>query len=400
MPSSGAWVENDVLSAKCVVKHCNGKEQNEALKKNLAGNRKIKMASFRDAREMLLYANYANFIDDTEFLLLYDCNTSHNPDFPYWKSQEFDLDKMSDAECKAEFRFYKNDIYNLADLTAIPENVVCYNRSKIPKLEAFCIFLKRFAYPCRYGDMMQRFARSVPELSMVSNNILNLIHTNFREKIESFDQPWLSPVKLQEYAEAIHDQGAPLDCCWGFVDGTVRPICRPGRHQKILYNGHKRIHSIKFQSVVTPNGLIANLYGPMEGCRHDCALLAASGILGRMEQFSYSADGRLLCIYGDPAYPLRQHLQGPFKGAHLTEEQKQFNKAMSAARVSVEWIFGDILTYFKFLDFKKNLKIGLSAVGKMYKVNAIMHNIRTCLYKNLTSNVFGVEPPSVEEYLS
>ena len=27
---------------------------------------------------------------------------------------------------------------------------------------------------------------------------------------------------------------------------------------------------------------------------------------------------------------------------------------MSGVRVSVEWIFGDIITYFKFLDFKKN----------------------------------------------
>jgi hypothetical protein len=31
---------------------------------------------------------------------------------------------------------------------------------------------------------------------------------------------------------------------------------------KIVYNGHKRVHSIKFQSVVIPNGLIANLAGP------------------------------------------------------------------------------------------------------------------------------------------
>ena len=33
---------------------------------------------------------------------------------------------------------------------------------------------------------------------------------------------------------------------------------------------------------------------------------------------------------------------------------------------SVEWIFGDIITYFKFLKLLKNLKIGLSLVEKMY----------------------------------
>ena len=47
------------------------------------------------------------------------------------------------------------------------------------------------------------------------------------------------------------------------MDGTVRPIARPGEHQRVLYNGHKRVHALKFQSVVAPNGMIANLYGPV-----------------------------------------------------------------------------------------------------------------------------------------
>ena len=58
----------------------------------------------------------------------------------------------------------------------------------------------------------------------------------------------------------------------------------------------------------------------------------------------------------------------PFKGANLTPAEQQFNKAMSQVSVSVEWLFDDIVNYFAFLDFKKNLKIGLSPVGKMYIV--------------------------------
>ena len=71
---------------------------------------------------------------------------------------------------------------------------------------------------------------------------------------------------------------------------------------------------------------------------------------------------------------------------------------MSEVRVSVEWIFTDIITYFKFLDFKKDLKIGLSPVGKMYIVCALLHNARACLYGNTTSTYFDCEPPTVEEY--
>ncbi|KAL9977147.1 hypothetical protein ACROYT_G014520 [Oculina patagonica] len=33
------------------------------------------------------------------------------------------------------------------------------------------------------------------------------------------------------------------------MDGTVRPIARPGERQRVLYNGHKRVHALKFQSV-------------------------------------------------------------------------------------------------------------------------------------------------------
>ena len=30
-----------------------------------------------------------------------------------------------------------------------------------------------------------------------------------------------------------------------------------------VYNGHKRVHALKFQSVALLNGIIANMYGPV-----------------------------------------------------------------------------------------------------------------------------------------
>ena len=35
-----------------------------------------------------------------------------------------------------------------------------------------------------------------------------------------------------------------------------------------------------------------------------------------------------------------------------------YSEAMCFVRSSVEWLFGDIVNYFKFLDFQKNLKFG------------------------------------------
>ncbi|KAK2564013.1 hypothetical protein P5673_012222 [Acropora cervicornis] len=40
-------------------------------------------------------------------------------------------------------------------------------------VEGLCIMLKRFAYPCRYSDLIPIFERSVPELSMISNEVVD-----------------------------------------------------------------------------------------------------------------------------------------------------------------------------------------------------------------------------------
>lgn len=162
----------------------------------------------------------------------------------------------------------------------------------------------------------------------------------------------LSPPKLLQYAEAIEQAGAALNNCWGFVDGTVRPVYRPNENQRAIYNGHKRVYSIKFQAVALPNGLVGNLFGPVEGRRHDSFMLASSWFLQELQRFSNCpVTGLPLCVYGDPAYPIRAHLQRPFKGGVLTPAQQDFNTSMSTVRSSVEWLFGDIVNYFKFLDF-------------------------------------------------
>ena len=72
--------------------------------------------------------------------------------------------------------------------------------------------------------------------------------------------------------------------CWGFVDITIRPISKPERNPHVLYNGQKKVHGIKFESVAAPNGLIAYFFGPVEGWRHDSAMLARSGLLQMLER--------------------------------------------------------------------------------------------------------------------
>ena len=133
---------------------------------------------------------------------------------------------------------------------------------------------------------------------------------------------------------------------------------------------------------------------------HDARMLDTSGLYVDLAQFAFSPAGQEMCIYGDPAYPLRTHLQCPFRHWVLTRQMEEFNASMSSVRTSVEWLFGDLINYFKFLDYKKNLKIGLSHVGKMYIVCALLRNALTCLYRNTTADDFGLDPSSLVDYFS
>ena len=225
--------------------------------------------------------------------------------------------------------------------------------------------------------------------------MLDYIYTNHRHCLETWDgNPFLQPNQLHRYAEAIHLTGAPLENCFGFIDGTIRSIAHSKHNQRVMYNGHKRVHSVKFQSAATPNCLIANLCGPFEGKRHNSTMLHESGLLNDLRRVAFY-NGQPLCLYGDPAYPLGVHLQAPYRGNHLTPQMKLYNKSMSEVRAAVEMLFGNISNYFK-----RQMKVNLSPVGKIYFVCALSENAQICLYGNQVSAMFDTVPPTLNDYFS
>lgn len=232
----------------------------------------------RAVRNALVTANVYDLIDDDEFVLLYDAFSS-KASFPYWKFPKFDADAWSDVECNTELRFAKRDLDGLLECLGIPEKIICEQRTVCGGKEALCVLLKRLSYPCRYADMVPRFGRNPTELSLIFNRIVDFIYKHHHHRLQSWDQFLLQPDQLHIYAQAVYQQGAPLSNCFGFIDGTVRGIARPQENQRVMYNGHKRMHSIKFQSVVIPNSLIANLHGPFEGKQHNSIMLQETGVL-------------------------------------------------------------------------------------------------------------------------
>ena len=89
----------------------------------------------------------------------------------------------------------------------------------------FCILLRRLVYPCRYFDLVQRFARPVTELSLIANTILDWIYEFHGFRLTSWNQAFLAPPFFESYARAVERRGSPLKSCFGIIDGTVRGIC-------------------------------------------------------------------------------------------------------------------------------------------------------------------------------
>ena len=123
-----------------------------------------------------------------------------------------------------------------------------------------------------------------------------------------------------------------------------------------------------------------------------------SGMMPVLENFSIGRNGERLCIYGDPTDSLRRYFLGPYRGAQIIPDQNEFNKSMSKVRISIEWLSGNVIENFTFSEYRKSEKIGLSSIGNMYLVSALVTNAHTYLYKNHCSNYFDVNPPFLEEY--
>jgi hypothetical protein len=270
-------------------------------------------------------------------------------------------------------------------------------------VEAVVVFLTRMAYPGTWSRLCALLGgRGASAYSRIFHVVLNHIYDTFNRCIDDVSR-WSA--HADEFAKAIELAGAPAPHCIGFIDGTIRPLSRPTEQQTLFYSGYKKVHCIKFQGVMGPNGLILELYGPIIGRRADGYMLGKSNFLDHMADLCLQANGAYY-VYGDPAYALNIYVLRGLKGA-LTPAEQRFCALMNSLRVTVEWGFGLVLRDWAFVDFSKNLKLGKQPLGRLYVAAALLTNVKTCLtaahaldgYGNAIAQMFGVPPPTAEQYL-
>ena len=139
--------------------------------------------AFGDVCNLLLISHDDGLIDDEELLVLYDLYSCNDPDFPYDSYSSFDLEELDESESLAEFRFRKRGIQILYEVLQLLDTITCSQRSICDGLEGLCMLLKCLLYPCRYGDMIHRFAKPVPVPSMATNQMIDYIYDIHGHKV-------------------------------------------------------------------------------------------------------------------------------------------------------------------------------------------------------------------------
>lgn len=251
-----------------------------------------------------------------------------------------------------------------------------------------------FSYPSRLNDLVKTFGHSKSYSSKIINSYTNALYERVHPLLTTLDAPWFDPQALADTTARV----CPLYNCLGFIDGTVRYMCRPTYDQERNYSGHKRRHGLKYQGLLLSNGVIL-MHGPVEGRRHDSMMLSQTDLLRQLSALPPSSDGGRFHVYGDAAYAHHELVQVPYKNLRLTGVQQEFNEIMAEYRECVEFAFGKITQYFSFVDFHKNQKLHLQAIAKHYLISTFFTNCHTCLYGSTFTKKLNSEPPSLEAYI-
>lgn len=308
------------------------------------------------------------------------------------------VEDIPEDECWSGLRFRKEDLKRLAKALRIPDRFVLENRSVFNGEEAFLLTLARFAYPRRFCDLRVEWGREESQLCRAFRCVVDFLYDNFSHLLRDNLVYWshyMPAYTRAVAAKAGFDLPYPV---WGFVDGTQLEISRPrGRDdiQREVYSGHKRFHALKFQIVAAPCGLIADLFGPVSGRRHDLFALTLSTLNERCANVQRGREQQAV-LYGDAGYPTCSHVKGAIRMPVGHQEQR--NRQMASLRIAVEHVIGGVVNLCAFLKHDK--KLFDQPIGRYYVVAALFYNCHACLYGNQTSESFNILPPRLESYLT
>ena len=126
------------------------------------------------------------------------------------------------------------------------------------------------------------------------------------------------------------------------IDCTVCPIERPSDNmvQRLFFSGKHKMHCVKYEVAVRPDGIICWINGPHQGSMADITVYREERIEDDLQQ------GEL--ILGDKGYVGEARIITPKKkpaGRDLSEDEQAFNALINEKRIIVENCFAMVKSF-------------------------------------------------------
>jgi len=142
---------------------------------------------------------------------------------------------------------------HVVEALEVPEQIETDGEHIFSGEEAVLLLLRRFRSTDPLRSMTWETGRSISAISEIVWYMVEHIHSNFPHLIDERSFTSWAP-HFHEFADAFENKGIPIPNLIGFIDGKLWPVCKPGMYQHVLYSGHKRIHGLKTQGLIFPNG--------------------------------------------------------------------------------------------------------------------------------------------------
>jgi hypothetical protein len=320
------------------------------------------------------------------------------------------------------FGFRKQHINRLKRALRIPDHVV-YQDSVFTGEEVLLAGLYRLRSPGDLHNVSKIFGREYCQWGKAFRWFVKHIYDNFSNRLQdlSYWEPLFMEcsekirLKLESFQRpGVSWEPGKFEIC-GFIDDKCWETLAPGGPirsganalrvslllQRAFYNGWKCIHGLKCQTVVLPNGMTCDMFGPKSLRNNDLILLRDSTINERMYNVQMHVPEQLQKkFYGDSIFPWLSHIRSKIPEYRLPDgEAEAINSAMKKVRISVEWSYWSVISIFEFLNYRSNIKIRENPnINEIYFVATFLTNCHNCLHPNQTSEYFGMLPPTLEHY--
>ena len=312
---------------------------------------------------------------------------------------------LDDSMCWSTLRWRKRGLLELFEYSNLPTECVLPDRQKVPGELVLMIGLYSWGYPQRQLEIARVFglAGGQPLVSKIMDYFNSHILVHFAHLIQSESINALSmwAPAVDYIVRCVQQKGGEnadprFDRVGMFIDGTFNQCCKPMQReehdmdgtdtQRAVYSGYYGGWGLKYLHCVLGNGMLAQVWGPVDGRRHDAHLFQISQINGKLACLS-QVSGSVINAHGDSAFPASSHTM---KGGGWEMNRK---------RICVEWTIGKIVQQGASLDMSAHQQIYLNRPGALYLVGCLLTNFHTCVYGSQTGLYFSCKSPTLESYM-